>query len=466
MIGSIHLGTAGPSALPCGPLLAVSELAPGVLGLLLALALLLLLPPVVAVVRGSFNPLEPLYFCLLAYGFLYVAKPAARLIRGDEFTYGEENFHWAVLVSIVGLVAFYIGYFCPLAPWVASYVPPMSRGIHHDRLCLCAWVFILVGAAGLWTYMEHSGGWQAFWSRPHGYGGKVGGMTAWIYQLPELMVVGFFLLLHDALRIGIRNPYQMARVAVASLGGVGVYAILWSRRTFLVWELITVFLMINLRRRRIPSTASFLILGCALLVVMGLALAYRPHLHLLANKDDFASVDPLKVTEDAFSNAGDEFDSFLAIVSLYPEPIDFDYFALYGRLTVHWIPRLVWPDKPAVFVTSWDRFLDASGIGGGSSESILGDLYIQMGVFGVIGGMLVSGALWRFFYAYLLNAPTSGIMQVFYAVAIGNFASYFAQGPPAAITKWAPFMLPSIVVAYWIAGKRNEGYAHASGGSR
>src|SRR5205823_3223950 len=141
-------------------------------------------------------------------------------------------------------------------PWVASCVPPMRREVDQHRFCLCGWVFIFIGGAGLWTYMEHSGGWRTFWSRPHGLGGVAEGMTAWIYQTPELMVVGFFILVQDAFRRGVWNPQQIARLVIASLGGVGVYSILWSRRTFLVWDVTTIFLIMNLRRRRVPHLTS------------------------------------------------------------------------------------------------------------------------------------------------------------------------------------------------------------------
>src|SRR5439155_7298596 len=145
---------------------ATTELGQSAVVFLLPLAVLVLIPPLVAMVRGAFNPLEPLYFCLLAYSFVYVAKPATRLIQGDGFAYGQANFEWAVCVSIIGLLAFYIGYFSPLGPWVASCVPPMRREVDQHRFCLCGWVFIFIGGAGLWTYMEHSGGWRTFLFRP------------------------------------------------------------------------------------------------------------------------------------------------------------------------------------------------------------------------------------------------------------------------------------------------------------
>src|SRR5437870_927238 len=162
-MGAILIGTTAACPVRYGSAFAVAELGAGAVVLLLPLAILLLVPPLIALARGKFNPLEPLYFCLLAYGLLYVAKPAVRLVQGGNFAYGHANFEWAVFVSVLGLVAFYIGYFCPLGPMVAAHVPPMSGEIHFGRLRRLAWIYILIGAAGLWIYMQNSGGWQAFW---------------------------------------------------------------------------------------------------------------------------------------------------------------------------------------------------------------------------------------------------------------------------------------------------------------
>ena len=424
------------------------------IGFFLILGLLLMAPVFVAGIGRSVDPLESVYFWLPVYGYVYLIKPTVRVILGEPFWFGEENLEWALSIAIVGLIAFYVGYYCRLGAAISKHVPIMSGAISQRRLRFCGWAFIAVGAAGLWTYMETSGGWRQFWSLPHGYGGKPELSTAYIYQLPELMIIGFFLIAYDAIASKRFTVLTVARVGAASIGGIGVYTILWGRRTFVLWVLLTIFILYFLRKGRRPRPTVILLLGLIAYLAISLTLAYRSYFYLGASWEDLAGVKPVGVATAAISQPGDEFDSFLAIVGLYPDPINYDYFGIYGRILIHPIPRLVWPDKPPLFVSSWDEFLFRTGISWGASDSVLGDLYIQMGLLGVLIGMFLAGVLFKFLFAYLMRAPSAPFMQLFYAVAIGNIPSFIIQSGISAFWKWMPVMIPGILVAYWITRKR------------
>jgi len=418
------------------------------------LGALLVAPVLIAAVRGAFFPLEAIYFWLPLFAYVYLVKPTVRLLSEDQFAAGEHDLNWAMTVAIVGLLAFYMGYYSKLGTKMADHVPAMTGEVSSDRLRVVAWTFIAIGAAGLWAYMETSGGWREFWSKPHGLGGKTEHTTAYLYQLPELMIVGFFLIVYDAMTGPRLDLAAVGRVLFASIGGIGVYSILWSRRTFILWTMITVFILYFLRKSKFPNIMTILLFATLVFAAVVAALAYRPYLHLGSSAEELASVAPLEHTVSTASQEGDEFDSFLAIVDLYPEYISYDYFSIYARIPLHPIPRFLWPDKPPLYVSSWDAFLFQSRITWGASESLLGDLYIQMGILGVFIGMVVSGVLWRFFFAYLQKAPSSGFMQLFYAVAIGNVPTYIAQSAISAFWKWMPLIMPSVVFAYWVVRKK------------
>ena len=422
--------------------------------LAVCLGALLLAPVLVAAVRGVFFPLEAIYFWLPMYAYVYLVKPIVRLTSEDQFAAGEHDLNWAMSVAIVGLFAFYMGYYSKLGTNIADHVPAMTEEISSHRLRVLAWTFIAIGAVGLWAYMETSGGWREFWSKPHGMGGKTEHTTAYLYQLPELMIVGFFLIVYDAITQPRLDAAAWGRILFASIGGIGVYTLLWSRRTFILWAMITIFILYFLRKRKLPNVMTLLLFATLVFGAVVAALAYRPYLHLGSSVEDFASVNPLGHTVSTASQEGDEFDSFLAIVDLYPAYIPYDYFSIYARIPLHPIPRLLWPDKPPLFVSSWDAFLFQSGIGWGASESLLGDLYIQMGLLGVVIGMLFSGALWRFFFAYLQKGPSHGYMQLMYAVALGNMPTYVVQSAISAFWKWMPLIMPSVVFAYWVVRKK------------
>ena len=435
-------------------LTAIGDIEADTLGLFLILGLLLIAPLFLAGIARWFNPLESAYLWLPVYGYVYLVKPMVRVILGEPFWFGEQNLNWALSVATIGLIAFYIGYYCRLGAAISKHVPIMSGGISQPRFRFCGWAFIVIGAAGFWWYMATSGGWRQFWSLPHGYGGKPELSTAYIYGLPDLMVVGFFLITYDAMICRRFTLLTAARVVAASIGGIGVNTILLGRRKFVLWVLLTIFILYFLRKGKRPGAAAILLLGLSAFLAVSLTLAYRSHIHLGASWEDLAAVDLAGAAITAISQPRDEFDSFLAIVGLYPDSLNYDYFGIYGRILIHPIPRLLWPDKPPLFVSSWDDFLFRTGIGWGSSESVLGDLYIQMGLLGVLIGMFVAGVLFKFLYAYLMRAPSTPFMQLLYAVAIGNIPIFVIQSGIAAFWNWMPLMIPGVLVAYWATRKR------------
>lgn len=103
-----------------------------------------------------------------------------------------------------------------------------------------------------------------------------------------------------------------------------------------------------------------------------------------------------------------------------PEP----YFVIY------WVPRSFWPDKP--FMKSWEVF-DADYTRGGHfnvTPSIVGQFYLNWGIFGVIRAGLMMG-----FFAYIADhllmridtkrqLATSVMVGMFYAFIISIFRFY------------------------------------------
>lgn len=418
------------------------------------LGILLFVPLLVGAKRRSLNVLEPVFFWIVFYGYTYLGKPVVRVASGDRFWTGEENLDWAMAVAISGLLAFYGGYYSGVGVRLAAHLPAMTDNVSSVRLRRWATFYIVIGALGLWHYMGISGGWREFWSKPHGLGGKPELSTAYFTGLPDLMVLAFFLVLYDAMRGAHFRLTDLGRVFLASIGGVGVYTILWGRRTFVLWELITGFVLFFLTKGKRPRLGSLVTMGIVVVLALTLTLAYRPYLHLGTDLDEIANVRPLEMVTSTISQPGDEFDSFLTIVGLYPDRIDYDYFLIYARIPIHPIPRLIWPDKPPLFVSSWNEFLFQSGISWGASESVLGDLYIQMGIWGVGIGMFISGVLWRCLFAYWERTPRSAFAQLLYAVALGNMPSYVAQSAISAFWKWVPFMIPGLVVALFFSRER------------
>ncbi len=423
--------------------------------IMIPFAILLALPPLLTIYKKEFDPFEPIYLWIVLYAFLYFLKPLTHVITGVGFRYGEEYLNEALFIAIVGLAFFYLGYFWSGGKKIAAILPLAAREISLKRLKIVAWCLILIGFWGLHTYIQISGGWYEFWSKPHGFGGKANITTAYIYQLPELMVIGFllafFAFVASREKLSIKS---LVMLFLASLGGVGLYTLVWGSRTNFSWITLSCITIYYLLRDKRPSLKIIFPALFALFIALAIIPAYRGNLYFGGDFKKMLNISNyMNSFRQAFGNPTDEFGSYLAEVALVPENIPYDYFALHRQLIYHPIPRLIWPDKPPLFNRNWDSFLAKSHLSWGAAESLLGDFYAQLGLWGVIVGTFISGVLWKTIYWYFRhNKKNMGAILIF-AVALPNMFTYLAQGSAIAILKWLPYMMPSTVLAIFLSRK-------------
>ncbi len=416
------------------------------------LAVMLAAPPVIAIAKRRFDPFEPVYLWIAVYAFLYFAKPLIQVLRGIPFTYGGAYVDRALFLAAVGLAVFYVGYYSRIGTWVARRIPSVGAGTSSRRLQWVAWTFILLGFLGLHLYIQHSGGWATFWSRPHGYGGQAATSTAYLYQLPELMVVGFLLLFESFVTKPVRTVRDWLLLSVGGLGGVGIYTIVWGSRTLYSWLIIAGAAILFLARNRRPSFRAILLSLALLFVLLSAVPLYRVHLHLGGDLSKILEIKPAEIWNSSF-NTNDEFGAYLAEVALVPGLIPYDYFYLHRHLVFHPIPRLIWHNKPPLFNRHWDEFLMRSGLSWGAAETLLGDFYAQLGTLGIVIGTFLSGIFWRIAYAYLMRFPSHRSVRFVYAMLLPNMLTFLAQSSAIAMLKWLPYMLPASVIAFLVSRK-------------
>lgn len=431
--------------------------------LMVPFALLVAAPPIRAWTRKTLDVFEPVYLFLVLYAFLYLVKPFVQLIRREPFIMDGAYLNQALLLAMLGLVCFYIGYYTGIGRRVATHIPTIMREISSRKLVLAAWGLILLGFWGLNHYIQTSGGWGVFWQKPHGYGGQALKTTAYIYQLPELMVIGFLLICETFLhsRIVERARVTVGRIAMllaAGLGGVGIYTVIWGSRTLYSWLIIAIAIICFMKRGTRPKLRTVFLTIIALFFLLALVPLYRAHVHLGSDPADvFSGVSWNSITA-SLSSYTDEFNSYLAEVSLVPASVPYDYFGIYIRTLAHPIPRLIWPSKPTLFNAQWDTFLAKSGLAWGAAESFLGDLYAQLGTWGIMLGTFFAGLFWRTLYEWYKRTPRNRATIFLYALILPNMFTFLAQSTLIAFLKWLPYMVPGAIVALLIARVRRSNH--------
>ena len=101
--------------------------------LVFILGVVMLAPLAVAAIRMRFEPLEPIYFFIAMFAYLYLIKPVARLLLEGEFLLGKDELEWAMTLAIIGLLAMYAGYYSYFGPALAQRLPLMARAAFSEE---------------------------------------------------------------------------------------------------------------------------------------------------------------------------------------------------------------------------------------------------------------------------------------------------------------------------------------------
>lgn len=424
-------------------------------------AILLFLPLMISMAKKRFDAFEPIYLWTVIYAFFYLINPLVLILKNGTFGYGEEFLNKALFLAMLGQSLFYFGYYGSFGRKIAERLPAIKRRISSKKLIITAWALIIVGFWGLNNYIHTSGGWLKFWSKPHGFGGQALKTTAYIYQLPELMVIGFLLMceiyIHrivvEKRKVGFRH---ILNLIAASLGGIGIYTIIWGSRTLYSWVIIAILTLYFLKRGVRPKLRSAVICLFVIFVILTVVPIYRSRLYIGSDLSKMFSGVSFGYFIRNLSHESDEFHTYLAEVALVPNWVPYDNFNLYGRFLVHPIPRLIWRDKPAFLNSKWDEFRAKSGTTWGSAESMLGDFYAQRGFWAIILGTFLSGVFWKTIYAYLKQNIANRSVIIIYAIILPNMFTFIAQSALIAFLKWLPYMVPSAIIALLLSREKKR----------
>lgn len=122
---------------------------------------------------------------------------------------------------------------------------------------------------------------------------------------------------------------------------------------------------------------------------------------------------PLNEATDALTSRTDFLHQFAHIYSLTPSSVDYQYGGTYAFFIYTVVPRVIWPDKPVAgsannyyavtYGVATEESIKTSTFG----VSLIGESYINFGVFGVVIIMMMQGALIALL-RHVFGTPESG----------------------------------------------------------
>lgn len=228
-----------------------------------------------------------------------------------------------------------------------------------------------------------------------------------------------------------------------------------SRQTvmFLIIRIVVIWLCL----RGEPKPRYVIALATAGLVLIGSMLSFRRGLADLESIGEHAGIAGL--AEVTFGGRHFlDLTKTAHVLDGFPEVLDFQH----GKSMVTWlvapIPRVLWPDKPAIGVgIDIGPVLFQTPRTSGVPPGIVAELYLNFGLLGVYVGMLVVGLLLRSLYVtFRPHFPNKALVLIYTLLASRIALGMLPGAVSASATKIVQEMIVLLPILYFITSARPE----------
>lgn len=393
--------------------------------------LVLGIPFVVTIVGGKRDFFDPIFFFAAGYLLSYPGKllllmsdPDTFATYPDLFSYGSDDLYYAVLLSMLGVLAVYFGYYGSRLTTVAIFPRLRIPKCTNHFAFLFLWVVHVLGVLSIAFLVTHTGVSGGSWlSSAEALRNNM--MLLWktypmMFHFPVYISLFSLSYIH-LLTISSHRNYGLVRLKIAlSICVSASILLLLGSRALLGAYVLSLLLYYHLVVRRF-KTVSVLVIGAAIVILSG----YAGVIQKRSQPEGIRALEMRFPVNIAYrlSSSYEQGENLAELVRhrfpfLYGQTIAEDVLYTY-------IPRVVWSTKPHefgyiraqnyLFGDYWDASQDTTYPIGG-----LGELYLNFGVFGIGAGMLMMG----FILGQLKRR--GGWSYSFYPVILSLFAVSFA----------------------------------------
>jgi hypothetical protein len=415
---------------------------------------------VICYVRSRYASIfHPITYYLAFHGLVFVVRPCFQYVFDYDSIYILYGFHPTLYTKHLTLLITNIGLICFTAAALSTGNATM-RFISSDRgvagsadrggrqlilvALVCAPIIIAsirvvmttftdYGADELWT--SNGEGRTLLTQGTSGYMldanvmlGTIGVLIAWVYRFKVLSFIPF-------------GTFCVFRMAA---GG--------GRWTFIMASTSLMLIYLYDRRKKWPLL-KFSLYGVLLLFIFYQIGSYRRVVLDLIWQAPPGYNDPQVNSYSSRKGFFDDMDfgnlEYLEyVVMAVPEMTGtYDYFVNNLEIFTAWIPRNLWPNKPAgppiEFYDLWDY-----GSPIGMTQSIVGRGWADLGVVGVAIWCSLGGAAWGFYYKWFAQSQQTRFEVATYAMMLPLSVQWFRDGVLITIVKFPLFWI--LPIALWL----------------
>jgi hypothetical protein len=234
----------------------------------------------------------------------------------------------------------------------------------------------------------------------------------------------------------------LGRVAmVANLAIVIAWFLLAGRKSLLFELILGLVILGHYLHRRVQGRTLVLLLVPAL-VIVSLAFYFKDYGFKAQSIEDQYSQQPAwEAVVDPLLDRSYQFDAATMIVDKTRSVSDYRLGATFEDLLWFYIPRQWWPDKPVSFGYSFaPEFFPGASLTASYAPSMVGELYLNFGVIGVVFGFYLFGIVLRACYDAFASRKTQ-LATVVYTIVLFRLTNII-EGP---ITTHIEFLLAEVL---------------------
>jgi ABC-type amino acid transport system permease subunit len=439
--------------------------------LVAAIGSTLLAPIVRRVTARRFDPFEPYVLFVLAYGVMFVVRPAAMLATDSRVHVGplrtldvSGTFTEMLVVAWLGAIAFIVAYSLPLGRGLVRPHRPREESVDTRRLLILAGVLSGVAVAAFVVLVASVDGFRtldAIFRLGRSRDVEEAAQTyrylwmSYVFLIPAALVF---------LAVGLRTR---SRALIAVFFSLAVLVLLrgipLGQRMFLLPFLGGVFVLIYVYRSTRPSFRTVvLVVAVALLASTFLSdLRGRETRHESVAETVVRSTSPSRLADSVLTGPDTEMAATFALaLSVVPEQLPYTYgTTIFRDLVVRPIPRSLWSGKPQVPRNELKAVLWPQEYANGTINpefSVLLYFYWDFGLLGVIVGMAAYGIGARYLYEYFVRHGDQTYAQVLYSLALWFVVIGLRDSPVDTIMRAA-----FVVAPVWLLFRLARSHARA-----
>jgi hypothetical protein len=427
--------------------------------LVIGLGGVLLLPIVWRIALHRFDPFEPIVLFSLAWGAMFVVRPAVMLVNGD-LTYFRLDISAtlprALLLALIGSVVFVGAYELRTGHALVGRLP-RPRQIELGLGLASAIVMIVLAFVALIAFFKGFSDFDLL------LGGRSERLGRILHDSSTYLWYGSTLVIPAALlslALALRNRRPIVALVGAAAAGLAFFRMVPSgSRIFLLPLLGGAFVYLYVRRDRRPAVPMLFVVCVGAVVASYALLLYRyPDTRSGVGSGVQSLLEhPDRAFGPILHGADAEMAPALAgALRVVPHKLHYRYGgAVLGDLVVRPIPRQLWKGKPEppsqeVVAAAWPR---AARYSFDPSFSPLLFFYWDFWIVGVIVGMAIFGIAARMLYEWFLRFRHDLAAQLVFAVGVW-FVVIGARNDPVDTIVLATFLVLPLAIVNWLAGLR------------